>query len=97
MGWQIMFFPFKDSPNTACIVCKHFMNGERPALFVSHDDDGYWQFMCGDVHTQEDARVIALEEAFQIDESIGAVADLPYGYYCERESKESAWGAPVKE
>ena len=90
-----MIFPFKDSPNTA--VCKHFMCGERPALFVSHDDDGYWQFMCGDEHAQEDARVIGLEEAFRIDESIGAVADMPYGYYCERDSKESAWGMPVKE
>ena len=45
---MVMEFPFKDAPNTACLVCKHVLNKEKPILYVSHDaedgmcdDDGY--------------------------------------------------------
>jgi hypothetical protein len=88
-----MKFPFYDEPNTACIVCKHVLEKKRPILYVSHDkEDGCWQFMCGDKHAfPEDARVIALAEAFELDASIAQVADIPCGCFAERESAESAW------
>ena len=83
----------KVSLNTACIVCKHILNEKRPILYVSHDeDDGCWQFMCGDEHVfTEDARVIALVEAFELDASISQVAGMPCGCFAERESAASDW------
>ena len=86
-------FPFADSPNTACIVCRHILDEKRPILYVSHDEeDGCWQFMCGDEHVfTEDARVIALAEAFELDASISQVAGMPCGCFAERESAASAW------
>ncbi len=86
-------FPFSDEPNTACLVCKHVLQGEKPILYVSHDEeDGCWQFMCGGEHDfSEDVRVIALAEAFELDASILKVADMPCGCVAERESETSAW------
>ena len=41
-----MSFPFREDPNTATILCKHIARGEKPILYVSHDeDDGMWQFL----------------------------------------------------
>ena len=50
-----MSFPFREDPNTATILCKHIARGEKPILYVSHDeDDGMWQFLCNEEHTIED-------------------------------------------
>ena len=88
-----MKYPFTDEPNTACIVCKHILCEKKTILYVSHDEeDGCWQFMCGGDHDfPDDARVIALAEAFELDDSLSRVADMPYGSFAERESETSAW------
>ena len=49
-------FPFNDDPHTACIVCSHVLNKEEPITYISHDEDGMWQFLCGKEHTTDDAR-----------------------------------------
>ena len=41
-----MKFPFSDAPNTACFTCRHVLEENRPIRYVSHDEDGYWQFLC---------------------------------------------------
>ena len=50
-------FPFNDDPRTACIVCNHVLNKEEPITYISHDEDGMWQFLCGKEHTTDDARI----------------------------------------
>ena len=40
-----MKFPFSDAPNTACFTCCHVLDENKPILYVSHDEDGYWQFL----------------------------------------------------
>lgn len=87
-----MEFPFYDAPNTATIICCHVMNGDKPILYVSHDeDDGMWQFLCGEAHEMEEANLISLRFAFELDNSIGALADMPCGYYAERETPNEEW------
>lgn len=87
-----MEFPFEDAFNTACLVCKHVLNREKPILYVSHDeDDGMWQFLCGGEHKEDDARIVSLYYAFLLDQSVGELADMPSGYYAERKSKEEKW------
>ena len=34
-----MSFPFREDPNAATILCKHIARGEKPILYVSHDED----------------------------------------------------------
>lgn len=37
-------------------------------LYVSHDNDGYWQFLCGWMHKEEDARVVSLASILDLEE-----------------------------
>lgn len=52
-----------------------------------------WQFLCSEDHILEDVRFVSLAEAFQIDESIGQVADLPRGFVMERTEAKGRWKA----
>ena len=60
-------FPFNDDPRTACIVCNHVLNKEEPITYITHDEDGMWQFLCGKEHTTDDARIVSLEEVYALD------------------------------
>lgn len=85
-------FPFYDEPNTAAILCSHVINRDEPILFVSHDeDDGMWQFLCGKTHEAEDAKLVSLQSVFDLDNSIGTLAEMPCGYCATRENQEAKW------
>ncbi|MBQ6797474.1 MAG: hypothetical protein IJP10_05600 [Clostridia bacterium] len=84
-------FPFADAPNTACFTCRHILEENKPILYVSHDEDGFWQFLCGESHTEEDARIVSLASILSIDETMSDLADLKYGEYAEAESAASDW------
>lgn len=84
-------FPFADAPNTAAFVCTHVLNGERPILYVSHDEDGYWQFLCGGQHKEEDAKIVSLMQAYRLDESVGDLAGMDFGQTAERKRDADRW------
>ena len=84
-----MEFPFKEAPNTACLVCKHVLDKKSPILYVSHDeDDGIWQFLCGCEHKEEDARIVSLLEIFMLDPSVGKLVDMHCGCNAFRKSEK---------
>ena len=84
-------FPFSDKPNTACFTCSHVLDENKPILFVSHDDDGYWSFLCGGSHTEKEFRLVALSEILEIDSSMADLAGLNYGEFAEAEDAKSDW------
>ena len=85
-------FPFNESRNVASITCVHVLDENKPILHVSHDmDDGCWQFLCGEEHNDEDARIVALEEIYHLDKTIAEVTNLDYGKKADRLSKDSKW------
>ena len=84
-------FPFKDAQNTACFTCCHVLEENKPILYVSHDQDGFWQFLCGWSHKEEDARIVSLAFILDIDETMSDLAELDYGEYAEAESGRSDW------
>ena len=85
-------FPFLDAPNTACIMCRHVMDKEKAITYISHDaDDGMWQFLCEDAHSEEDARIVTLYEAYLIDKTVGQVADMPCGCCISRKNGSENW------
>lgn len=87
-----MEFPFYDSPDTAAVVCCHVLNEEAPVLYVSHDaDDGMWQFLCGKAHETSEARVVSLAEAFEADNSVGELKNMPCGYYAVKKRLTGKW------
>lgn len=82
---------FKESKNQAVFTCLHIIEENKPILYVKHDDDGDWQFLCGGNHITEDARIIALQEIIDIDPSVSEVSNLKCGQTAVRESEESEW------
>ena len=87
-----MEFPFNDVPNTATIICCHIIDDKKPILYVSHDDeDGMWQFLCGETHTTDEARLVSLKYVFDLDNSVGMLKDMPYGCYATRKSPKDNW------
>jgi len=89
-----MIYKFNDPKNTACFVCNHVFNKERPILYVTHEaEDGLWQFLCGDNdHSHDDDyKVIALEQVTAIDESVNDLYEMPYGVGALRDGKLSGW------
>ena len=84
---------FKEPESTACFVCNHVMNKERPILYVAHDsDEGSWQFLCGfDDHSDDSARIISMKQATLIDPSINALHEMPEGIGAQRASINDRW------
>jgi hypothetical protein len=66
---------------------------QKPILRVTHDeDDGAWQFLCGDdVHTEPEPVVICLGCISERDSSIFGVARLPLGSCAGRASEADPW------
>ncbi len=82
---------FDNAPNTYCFTCCHVLEDNKPILYVSHDEDGCWQFLCGQAHTEEEARVVSLEEIVTLDKAMGKLAKLKCGEYAERDTNTSKW------
>jgi hypothetical protein len=65
--------------------------GEAPILFVARDgEDRGWQFLTGSP-CEEESCVVALRWIWQLDSSIGVLADLPPGWEAARSSPELPW------
>jgi hypothetical protein len=83
---------FEDAENTACFSCRHVMDEGSPILRVAHDeDDGAWQFLCGELHDSEDARLVCLGCMIVRDRQLMALADLPVGWCAGRDDIGSGW------
>ncbi len=75
----------------AALTCCHVLDG-APILRVTHDaEDGMWQFLCGGEHNANEARVVALREAYALDNSVDKLADMPCGCVAVRSSKAAKW------
>ena len=87
-----MEFPFYASPDTATIICCHILERQAPILYVSHDeDDGMWQFLCGETHETDEAKLVSLKWVFDLDNSVSTLEDMPCGYYAEGKTHDDDW------
>ena len=85
-------FKFKEAENTACFTCDHVLIGRLPILYMAHDIDGAWQFLCGaNDHTEANAKLISLKQATQLDPSINELSDMPENMGAERRSLNDQW------
>lgn len=50
-----------------------------------------WQFLCGKTHEAEDAKLVSLQFVFELDNSIGTLAEMPCGYWATRKNQEDEW------
>jgi hypothetical protein len=85
-------WPFADPVNVAALTTRHVLEGRLPALLVTHDhDDGAWQILCGTTNDPADGRVACLGCLYDLDRSIGDLADLQFGWRAWRDSLDSPW------
>lgn len=85
-------YTFNESEDTYCFTCNHVIKQNEAILYVSHDDDGDWQFLCGrNSHTDQDGYIISLKEATMIDQTLNAISDMPLNTYAERENIGGEW------
>lgn len=84
-------WPFADAENTAAFTLNQIADGEKPILYVVHDEDGDWQFLDGGAASEEDAAVVSLKNIAELDPSIKQLADLPVGWKAERTSVDQPW------
>ena len=85
-------WPFDQPRNCAAFVTREVMDREEPILLVAHDiDDHGWQFIGSSDGTRDNARIILLANAVELDPSILEVTDLPVGWHAWRDAPGSAW------
>ena len=85
-------FKFSDEENKAVFTCNHILDNKSPILYVEHDSDGDWQFLCGQSeHTEENAKIISLKQAVEIDKTLNELYEMPIGIGAERNEIGEKW------
>lgn len=76
-------------------IREHLLRQGAPpvvAVISTHDAlDGCWQVLCGTTDDPADGRVVGLDCAYDLDPSIGELADLPLGWWAWRASPDAPW------
>jgi len=82
---------FSDDPHTRVFLSETVHKGTEPITFVSHDSDGEWQFL-GDTMRDGGSPVIScFHHPIDQDRSLAELADLPLGWYAERNRIGEPW------
>ena len=92
MKSKSLVFPFDEPRNVAVFTTTRVLNEGYPILLVDHDEeDGSWSFLCGTTNATEHLKIVALSEIFDMDTSIGDLADLPAGWRAWRAEWRGEW------
>jgi hypothetical protein len=82
---------FPDPPHTGAYLSKAVQSGTEPITYVSHDDDdGAWQFL-GDTMSESGGVLSCLHHPVDNDPSLRELANLPRGWWAERDSLGEPW------
>lgn len=85
-------WPFDQGPMVAAITTRQVLEDGLPILRVTHySDDHSWAFQCGTTNDTNDGRVIAMQEALNLDPTLQTIADLAPGWTAWREHVDSVW------
>ncbi|GEJ48143.1 hypothetical protein [Chryseobacterium sp. ON_d1] len=78
--------------NDAVITTRFVLENNSTIVSVFRDEDGDWQFFGKEENiSEEDAKVISLEEILRIDSTLKELLDINNGSHAHRENKEDNW------
>lgn len=87
-----MEWPFDQDRSVAAITTRQVLERGYPILMVTHYlDDHSWAFLCGTTDDTKDLRVIGMDEALELDETLRSIADLLPGWSAWRNDTTSEW------
>lgn len=78
----------------AVFTTKFVLGDKRTITYVTHDiEDGAWQFFSDDSfeNFEEVAKIVGLQEIFDMDNSLFEIAALPPGFCATRKDKFEKW------
>jgi len=82
---------FPDPPHTMVYLSKTVHEGQEEITYVSHDvEDGAWQFL-GDTMTESGGVISCFHHPIDKDPTLAELADLPPGWYAQRETPNAPW------
>jgi hypothetical protein len=85
-------WPFDQGPRVAALTSRQVIEQGLPILSVVHyAEDEDWAFTCGTTDASEDMRVIAMEQALNIDQTLAEIAELPPGWGATRTVAGGSW------
>lgn len=85
-------FKFSDAEDKAVFTCNHVTDEKSPILYATHDNDGDWQFLCGqNDHAEENAKIISLKNAVELDNTLNELFEMPIGVGAERDGIGKKW------
>ena len=68
------------------------MERQAPILYVSHDeDDGMWQFLCGETHEIDEAKLVSLKWVFDLDNSVSTFKGYALRLLCRKKTQDDDW------
>jgi hypothetical protein len=86
VGW-----PFHAGKNRAVFTTRPVLEGRQPVVWVTHDQQGDWQFLCGTTNRTEDSRLASLSTVVANNPTLLELVDLPVGWQAIRESPDRPW------
>jgi len=85
-------WPFDQPENCATVASRSIIDGSRPILHVSHDEDDHgWQFLDGISEELDDLVIVCLSHILEIDPTMADLAFLEPGYHAMRDSQTAKW------
>jgi hypothetical protein len=91
-GWV-----FSESPHTGVYTTQRINEQKEPITYVSHDEDGDWQFHGPGNSDAESAVLICFHHIVDRDLTIKELADLPLGWCAWRDKVGDPWNREAKE
>jgi len=85
-----MDFKFYEEKNLGVFTTKQFIENNEPIVYVSHDEDGDWQFLTKNANLK-DAKIVHIEYMTSKDKTLNEVFHLEYGQSAERDSIDGNW------
>lgn len=82
---------FPDPPHTSAYCSQFIHDKTEPVTYVSHDEDGDWQFHGDSMSGGLKPVLLCLHHPIDDDASIKELADLPRGWWAERAAVGEPW------
>jgi hypothetical protein len=82
---------FDELAHNRVLVCDHVWDHKHPILYVSHDGDGGWQFLCGGSHEDAEPVVVCLEHVVDRDPTLNELSGLGCNHVARRAAVGERW------